>query len=217
MAHAYATTACRGTSIGPQPVLSERKDSWSDQETNFCPEERHHSTINDKLSLLLWLAQHTFGRESVEPGTLMTVLRSQPRSYWNRVVVWTLATGLAIALPARLVHNDFFRRMTPTRPLDYAFWIISSVLIGLIVAFGRSRRGDTAGIVGGTATLFAVGCPVCNKLVVALIGTAGALDVFAPIQPVLGTAAIALLVWSLHRRARLAADFCAVSVVDATP
>ncbi len=147
----------------------------------------------------------------------MAVLRSQPRPYWNRVVVWTLATALVIALPARLVPNDFFQRMTPTRPLDYGFWIISSVLVGLVVAFGRSRRGDTAGIVGGTATLFAVGCPVCNKLVVALIGTGGALDVFAPIQPLLGTAAIALLVWSLHRRARLAADFCAVSAVDATP
>ena len=74
----------------------------------------------------------------------------------------------------------------------------------------------TAGLVGGTVTLFAVGCPVCNKLVVALIGTAGALNVFAPIQPVLGTAAIALLVWSLRRRARLAAGVCAVPALDTT-
>lgn len=37
---------------------------------------------------------------------------------------------------------------------------------------------------------------------VALIGTAGALSIFAPIQPVLGAAGIALLVWDLRRRVR---------------
>lgn len=151
----------------------------------------------------------------MEPGNVMTVLRSRPRSYWLRAGAWTVVTATAIALPARLVPNDFFQRMTPTRPLDYVFWIVSSVLVGLVVAFGRSSRDDTSGIVGGTATLFAVGCPVCNKLVVALIGTAGALDFFAPFQPVLGSAAVALLVWSLRRQTRQAAGACPVPAVDA--
>ena len=59
-------------------------------------------------------------------------------------------------------------------------------------------------------------CPVCNKLVVALIGAAGALDVFAPIQPLLGTAAIALLVWSLRRQARVASGVCSVPALETT-
>lgn len=156
------------------------------------------------------------GPTPVDSGAVIVVLRSRPHSYWVRAAAWTLVTATAIALPARLVPNDFFQRMTPTRPLDYLFWIVSSVLVGLIVAFGRSSRGNTSGIVGGTATLFAVGCPVCNKLVVALIGTAGAMDVFAPIQPVLGTAAIALLVWSLRRQARFATGTCSVPASETT-
>lgn len=55
---------------------------------------------------------------------------------------------------------------------------------------------------GGLATVLAVGCPICNKVVVALIGTAGALSVFAPMQPFLGAAGIVLLVVGLRRRLR---------------
>ncbi len=148
--------------------------------------------------------------EALDSVSIIAVLRTQTRGFWTRAAVWTLVTATAIALPARLVPNDLFRRMTPTRPQDYVFWIVGSVLVGLVLAFGRSPRAEASGIVGGTATLLAVGCPVCNKVVVALIGTAGALEVFAPLQPVLGTAAIGLLVWSLRRRARLAAGGCAV-------
>ena len=147
--------------------------------------------------------------------SVIAVLRTRTRGFWTRAAVWTLVTATAIALPARLVPNDLFSRMTPTRPLDYVFWIVGSALVGLVLAFGRSPRAEASGIVGGTATLLAVGCPVCNKVVVALIGTAGALEVFAPLQPLLGTAAVGLLVWSLRRRACLAAGVCAIPA--ATP
>ncbi len=139
------------------------------------------------------------------------MLRKQGSNYWLRAAFWALVAATAIALPARLVPNDLFRRMTPTRPLDYVFWVIGSALVGLVVAFGRASRSEASGIVGGTATLFAVGCPVCNKLVVALIGVAGAVDVFAPLQPVLGAAAIGLMAWSLRRSTRmLTGATCAV-------
>ena len=155
-------------------------------------------------------------REGDTPVSVIAVLRSRGRDYWLRVVLWTLVAATAIALPARLVPNDLFRRMTPTRPLDYLFWIVGSILVGLVVAFGRSPRADASGIIGGTATLFAVGCPVCNKLVVALIGVAGAVDLFAPLQPVLGAAAIGLLVWSLRRSARVAAGTeCRIPAAEA--
>lgn len=140
---------------------------------------------------------------------MIAVLRGQGIGYWLRALLWTAVAGAAIALPARLVPNDLFQRMTPTRPLDYVLWIVGSVLVGLVLALGRSPRAESTSIVGGTATLLAVGCPVCNKLVVAAIGTAGAVEVFAPLQPVLGVAAIALLAWSLRRSARaLAAEQC---------
>jgi hypothetical protein len=51
-------------------------------------------------------------------------------------------------------------------------------------------------------SFFAVGCPICNKLVVALIGVGGALSFFAPVQPYLAAAGLALLVASLGVRLR---------------
>ena len=49
---------------------------------------------------------------------------------------------------------------------------------------------------------FAVGCPVCNKLVVGLLGTSGATGSFAPAQPALGAAAVALTAGALVIRVR---------------
>jgi hypothetical protein len=53
---------------------------------------------------------------------------------------------------------------------------------------------------------------VCNKLALVLLGTSGALTFFAPIQPIIGAASLALLgatlFWRLRRRAD--GDACAV-------
>ena len=42
----------------------------------------------------------------------------------------------------------------------------------------------------GAVTYLAVGCPVCNKVVLVALGTSGALSWFAPVQPLLGLAAV---------------------------
>jgi hypothetical protein len=60
------------------------------------------------------------------------------------------------------------------------------------------RTGLGSGIIGW----FAVGCPVCNKLVVALIGASGATSTFAPLQPILGAAAVFLAAAALAVRVR---------------
>ena len=52
---------------------------------------------------------------------------------------------------------------------------------------------------------FAVGCPICNNLVVALIGSGETLRYWAPLQPVLGVLSIALLSTGLGVRLRGAA------------
>lgn len=58
---------------------------------------------------------------------------------------------------------------------------------------------------GGIAAFVAIGCPVCNKIVLLALGTTGALNVFAPIQPLIGLASLVILAatvrWSLRRRA----------------
>jgi len=45
----------------------------------------------------------------------------------------------------------------------------------------------------GSNSFFSVGCPVCNKLVVLLLGIGGAMTFFNPLLPFLGMASIVLL------------------------
>ena len=77
---------------------------------------------------------------------------------------------------------------------------------------GRDLGGSGLTI-GGLATFFAVGCPVCNKLVLLALGTSGALNMFAPIQPIIGVGSLVILAatvrWSLRRRA----EGCAVGAL----
>ncbi|MFP5579461.1 MAG: hypothetical protein ACLGIZ_14710, partial [Acidimicrobiia bacterium] len=61
-----------------------------------------------------------------------------------------------------------------------------------------ARRGAA----GGLLTFFAVGCPVCNKVVLVALGSAGALTWFEPVQPFLQLAAVGLLAWGLDTRLR---------------
>lgn len=46
---------------------------------------------------------------------------------------------------------------------------------------------------GGLLSYFAIGCPVCNKLVVLALGSSGAISWFAPLQPLLAVASVGLL------------------------
>ncbi len=56
-------------------------------------------------------------------------------------------------------------------------------------------------LLGGVMlTLFAVACPVCNKIVLLLLGTAGALGFWAPLQPYIAVFSLAALVLALYLR-----------------
>ena len=63
-------------------------------------------------------------------------------------------------------------------------------------------RPARAGGVGGLLAFFAVGCPVCNKLVLLALGTTGAMELFAPVQPLLALASVVLLAVALRSRLR---------------
>ena len=64
-----------------------------------------------------------------------------------------------------------------------------------------TRTGSVAGLL----SFFAVGCPVCNKLVIVALGTTGARQWFEPLQPLLAVVSIGLLWWALRARLRNAA------------
>ena len=117
---------------------------------------------------------------------------------------------LVVAIPTDLIDTPLFSRAIPPTWWAWPSLLASSVLSGALAATyvdpgarlatdqATSRRGLAAGVL----TFFAVGCPVCNKLALVALGSAGAVTWFAPFQPVLQAAALALLVWALVVRLR---------------
>ena len=68
---------------------------------------------------------------------------------------------------------------------------------------GEERRSSTLGTIGSLGAFLAIGCPVCNKIALVLLGWSGALSIWAPLQPVLGAASLVLLAVTAAWRIRL--------------
>ena len=126
---------------------------------------------------------------------------------WIITVSVALLTYFLIALPAAVVKNPIFGR--DTEPTDWSITVIviTSILTGLLSAtYVKNEFSDEnprqlkIGSAGTLLSFFAVGCPVCNKLVLFALGYSGAIQYFAPIQPYLALAGIALLMFSLRMR-----------------
>lgn len=147
-------------------------------------------------------------------------LRAFSRRQWLVAAGAAAATALLTGLPTDIFPNPFYRRMTPILWWDYPVWAATAILAGLVIAtyVRRVPVGASGGGVlgGGILSFFAVGCPICNKLVVALVGVGGALSLFAPVQPYLAAAGLALLAVSLVVRLRRLAR-CPVLVIPQGP
>lgn len=115
---------------------------------------------------------------------------------------------LVIGAPTAVVPNPLFARMTPTRPQDILFLVLTALLVGLIAATYAaptavaSQGGEARLTGGGLLSFLAIGCPICNKLVVLALGVGGALRWFEPVQPLLGIASLALLTYAAWSRLR---------------
>lgn len=128
-----------------------------------------------------------------------------------------MLAALVTGIPTGIVRTPIYTRMTPVTWWDYPIWVLSAGLIGLTVATyirlgtdrvvaaqSRERAGRSVG--ASVLSFTAIGCPVCNKVVVAAIGTSGALNYFAPVQPLLGAAGVTLLAVGLVARLLTAAS-----------
>jgi hypothetical protein len=136
---------------------------------------------------------------------------------WRFAAAMAVVSALAIGLPTDVIPNPVFGRQgTPVEPWAVPVLAITAVLSGLLLAtYFQGDDGDTGdpetarldrpsrlGGLGGLLSFFAVGCPICNKVVVVALGTSGALTWFAPIQPYLGIVALGVLAWALRVRLR---------------
>ncbi|WP_432559909.1 hypothetical protein [Granulicoccus sp. GXG6511] len=166
--------------------------------------------------------------QTVRPAGRSPLLET-PRQAWTALRMWgrrqilvavfaSVAIALLIGAATVMFPNPVFGREVPTVWWNYPVWLLASVLSGMLVATYVRRPGGTQvpadpaaeraerrsgrlGMAGGVLAWFAVGCPVCNKIVLLALGSAGAMTWFAPVQPFMGLIALAMagvaLVWSL--------------------
>jgi hypothetical protein len=144
-------------------------------------------------------------------------------------IAWALVSLLAFGLVAAIIPNPVFGRQIPPEPFAIAVWFVSAPLMGLLGATysapaipaatatrlmplnidlagdASHRQGTTLGTVAGLGAFLAIGCPVCNKVALVLLGAGGAMTVFAPLQPLIGAASLVLLAGTLAWRFRLRA------------
>lgn len=139
-------------------------------------------------------------------------MRRWPPKRWAAAIAIAALLAILIGIPTGVVSNPLYHRMTPTTWWDYPVWAISALLGGLtaatylrreqpeieIQARRVSRRSLGATVFAGLA----VGCPICNKAVVALVGISGALNYWAPLQPLIGILSVGLLAAGLIIRLR---------------
>jgi hypothetical protein len=124
----------------------------------------------------------------------------------------TLSIGAAVAyllvvgVVTAVIPTPLFVRMTPVTFSNLVFWVLPALLFGPLLASTlvpmKSRTCDVTNrtVAGGVLSFLAVGCPMCNKLVVLALGASGALTYFEPIQPLLGLVSVGLLGYALWLR-----------------
>lgn len=159
----------------------------------------------------------SFDHGPLPSGSLAALRSTLDWRFWLVAALATAGSLLLLGVPTAVIPNPFFIRMTPTETFNVVVWLASAPLIGLLIATyvrpARQAIGHVTGEQGagrttlaGVAAYLAIGCPICNKVVVAALGVSGALSYFAPLQPIISAGSVALLgatlVWRLRDRAR---------------
>lgn len=138
-------------------------------------------------------------------------MREWSRRRWFAAIGAALTTTAVVALPTAMIPTPIFGREVGVTWWSWPVLIVTAVLSGLVFATYVREPGAAAattdldkpsrfGMAGGVLTFFAVGCPVCNKIVLLALGASGALTWFAPIQPLIAVIAVGLLGYSLKVR-----------------
>ncbi len=143
-------------------------------------------------------------------ATIFRDMRAWPGRRWAVAAGAAAVTVVVIGVPTDLIDTPLFGRAVPPTWWSWPALIATAMLTGLVAAtYVRSplapEKRDRAGrwgTVGGVLGFFAVGCPVCNKLVLLALGTSGALQFFGPVQPLIALASVGLLGWAFVTRVR---------------
>lgn len=110
-----------------------------------------------------------------------------------------VATFAAVGTPTALWRNPFFVRMTPAGDFEIAALLALSLLFGVYVAIRRPACSVKTAGAGGVLGFLGIACPVCNKLLVLLIGGDLLMAYFEPIRLYVALAGVVLAAVAVGR------------------
>jgi len=143
---------------------------------------------------------------------VIDALRTWSARRWRVAVLGGIATAILVALPTAVIPNPIFGRAVEVTWWSIPVVVLTGILGGLLLATyvrepglteeqpAQEARASKLGLAGGFIAFFAVGCPVCNKLVLIALGASGAMTWFAPVQPFLAVASVVLMAAALRVR-----------------
>ncbi|MFB7111980.1 hypothetical protein [Streptomyces sp. NPDC056190] len=146
---------------------------------------------------------------SRSPRAAWSALRCWPRRRWAAVAAATPLAVLVLGVPTALVPTPLFSRSVPPVWWNYPMLLLTAVLSAVVlatyvrtgpVADRDDATGRSLGSAGAVLSFLAVGCPVCNKAALLLLGASGALSYWAPLQPAVAVLALVLLAEAALRR-----------------
>lgn len=139
--------------------------------------------------------------------TALASLQSWPPIRWLVAIASACLIFLVIALPTAIIPNPIFGREIEVTWWSIPVLVLTSAFTGLLLAtyirVNPMITEEKSLKLGGAATFltfFAVGCPVCNKVVLIALGYSGAISYFAPIQPILGLISLLLIIYVFFKR-----------------
>lgn len=156
---------------------------------------------------------------------MVLALRMWSSRRWIVAALGSVLVAVVVALPTAVIPNPVFGRAIEVTWWSYPVVVITGILGGMLLATYVKEpheesssdipvdKASKLGMAGGIVSFFAVGCPVCNKLVLIALGTSGAISWFAPIQPFLALGSIVLMVIALGIRLKNQTS-CAVSLTE---
>lgn len=130
---------------------------------------------------------------------------------------------LLFGIPTALIPTSWFARMVSAQTMDYVFLLLNSTLIGAYFGLHtyerreRNNRSDRLATTGGIMNIFAVGCPLCNKGFIVLLGASATMAYFEPLRVWLGLLSVAVIgvaVWFKIKNVRACVS-CRKEVVQA--
>lgn len=109
-----------------------------------------------------------------------------------------IAMFVVLGTMAALWKNPLFMRMTPAGGFEISLLLLQSVLAGVFLGLPQSPCGKRTAGAGAIIGFLGIACPVCNKILVLLIGSALLLEYFEPVRlyvALVGAGLLGLAVW----------------------